>query len=101
MEHKQNMSSIPGEGVEPQARRRALCSSAPRIGLALASANRFGAGRHKGQQLGDQVMNMITATTSIGQIIGPVCVKLAIRRAGEVGQAVAENDAWASEGRPM
>ena len=46
-------------------------------------------------------MNIITATTSIGQIIGPVCVKLAIRRAGEVGQAVAENDAWASEGRPM
>jgi len=44
-------------------------------------------------------MNMITATTSIGQIIGPVCVKLATRRAGKVGQAVVENDALASEGR--
>ncbi len=44
---------------------------------------------------------MITATTFIVQIVGPICVKLAIRRAGEVGQAVVEDDAWASEGRPM
>jgi len=99
MEHKQNMSSILAEDVELQAIRRALCSSAPLIRLALASVDRFGAGGHQGQQWGDQVMNMITATTSIGRIIGPVCVKLATRRAGKVGQAVVENDALASEGR--
>lgn len=99
MEHKQNMSSVPAEDVELQAIRRALYIPAPLIGLALASVDRFGAGGHKGQQWEDQVMNMITATTSIGQIIGPVCVKLTIRRAGKVGQAVVENDALASEGR--
>jgi Kef-type K+ transport system membrane component KefB len=71
------------------------------IGLALASADRFGAYGQEGQRLGDLVINVITATTFIVQIFGPICVKLAIRRAGEMGQAVAEDDAWASEGRPM
>jgi Kef-type K+ transport system membrane component KefB len=70
------------------------------IGLALASADRFGAYGQEGQRLGDLVINVITATTFIVQIFGPICVKLAIRRAGEMGQAVAD-DAWASEGRPM
>ena len=44
---------------------------------------------------------MIDATTGKAQIHGPVCVKPAIRRAGEMRQTVAEDDAWASEGRPI
>jgi Kef-type K+ transport system membrane component KefB len=68
------------------------------IGLALASASRFSAYGAEGQALGSLVINVITATTFIVQIAGPICVKLAITRAGEVGRAALEHDAWASEG---
>jgi len=44
-------------------------------------------------------MGVITATTFIVQIFGPIGVKLAITRAGEVGMAKAANG-WASEGCP-
>lgn len=92
-------------GAEPAVRNNLglvlLSQAGVAIGLALASADRFGAYGQEGQRLGDLVINVITATTFIVQIVGPICVKLAIRRAGEVGQAVVEDDAWASEGRPM
>jgi Kef-type K+ transport system membrane component KefB len=68
------------------------------IGLALASASRFSAYGPEGQALGSLVINVITATTFVVQIVGPICVKLAITRAGEVGRATLEHDAWASEG---
>jgi hypothetical protein len=68
------------------------------IGLALASASRFSAYGPEGKELGDLIINVITATTFVVQIIGPICVKFAIGRAGEIGQATAEDDVWASEG---
>jgi hypothetical protein len=68
------------------------------IGLALASASRFSAYGTEGQELGSLVINVITATTFVVQIVGPICVKLAITRAGEVGRGTLEHDAWASEG---
>jgi Kef-type K+ transport system membrane component KefB len=68
------------------------------IGLALASASRFSAYGQEGQALGSLIINVITATTFVVQIAGPICVKLAITRAGEVGRATLEHDAWASEG---
>jgi Kef-type K+ transport system membrane component KefB len=68
------------------------------IGLALASARRFSAYGEEGQALGALVINVITATTFVVQIVGPICVKLAISRAGEIGRATLEHDAWASEG---
>jgi Kef-type K+ transport system membrane component KefB len=68
------------------------------IGLALASASRFSAYGEEGQALGALIINVITATTFVVQIIGPICVKFAISRAGEIGQATLEHDAWASEG---
>jgi Kef-type K+ transport system membrane component KefB len=70
------------------------------IGLALASAARFSAYGQEGQELGSLIINVITATTFVVQIVGPICVKLAITRAGEVGRATLEHDAWASEGSP-
>ena len=57
------------------------------IGLALASAERFSAYGLEGEKLGALVLNVITATTFVVQLIGPICVKLAITRAGEVGKA--------------
>ena len=44
------------------------------------------------------IVNVITAPTFVVQIIGPICVKLAITRAGEVGQADRGKEAWASDG---
>jgi len=68
------------------------------IGLALASAARFSGYGEEGRQLGQLIINVITATTFIVQIIGPICVKLAISRAGEIGRATLEHEPWASEG---
>jgi hypothetical protein len=67
----------------------------------LASASRFSQYGEEGQALGNLVINVITATTFVVQIIGPIAVKFAITRAGEVGKA-RENadDIWASEGKP-
>ena len=68
------------------------------IGLALSSANRFSGYGEEGQALGALIINVITATTFVVQIVGPICVKFAISRAGEIGRAALEHDAWASEG---
>jgi hypothetical protein len=68
------------------------------IGLALASSRRFAVYGDDGQALAALIINVITATTFVVQIVGPICVKLAISRAGEIGRATLEHDAWASEG---
>jgi NhaP-type Na+/H+ or K+/H+ antiporter len=70
------------------------------IGLALASQQRFSTFGEEGQALGNLILNVITATTFVVQIIGPIFVKFAINRAGEIGQAKIEADPWASEGVP-
>ena len=68
------------------------------IGLALASSRRFSGYGPEGEALGALVINVITATTFVVQIVGPICVKWAIRRAGEIGMATMEHYAWVSEG---
>jgi NhaP-type Na+/H+ or K+/H+ antiporter len=71
------------------------------IGLALSAAARFSQYGPEGQALGSLVINVITATTFVVQIIGPIAVKYAITRAGEVGKAREDaDDVWASEGSP-
>jgi Kef-type K+ transport system membrane component KefB len=71
------------------------------IGLALASAARFSQFGEEGMALGNLVINVITATTFVVQIVGPIAVKFAITRAGEVGKAREDiDDIWASEGTP-
>jgi Kef-type K+ transport system membrane component KefB len=89
-------------GAEPAVRDNLglglLSQAGVAIGLALASAKRFGAYGDEGQLLGALIINVITATTFVVQIVGPICVKLAISRAGEIGRATLEHDAWASEG---
>jgi Kef-type K+ transport system membrane component KefB len=70
------------------------------IGLALASQQRFSTLGEDGEALGNLILNVITASTFVVQIIGPIFVKFAINRAGEIGQAKVEADPWASEGVP-
>jgi NhaP-type Na+/H+ or K+/H+ antiporter len=55
------------------------------IGLALSIAGRFDAYGEAGVALGHLVINVITATTFVVQVIGPIMVKFAITRAGEIG----------------
>ena len=89
-------------GAEPVVRNNLglglLSQAGVAIGLALSSANRFSAYGAEGQALGALIINVITATTFVVQIVGPICVKFAISRAGEIGRATLEHDAWASEG---
>ena len=59
------------------------------IGLALAASNRFSALGPDGKALGNLIISVVTATTFIVQIIGPIFVKFAIKRAGEIGLAEA------------
>jgi hypothetical protein len=54
------------------------------IGLALDSAARFSQFGAEGQALGTLVITVITATTVVVEIFGPIGVKVAITRAGEV-----------------
>jgi NhaP-type Na+/H+ or K+/H+ antiporter len=92
-------------GAEPAVRNNLgfglLSQAGVAIGLALASASRFSKFGEEGIALGMLIINVITATTFVVQIIGPIFVKLAITRAGEVGMARADaDDIWASEGTP-
>ena len=56
------------------------------IGLSIAASSDFAA------SIGPQIMLIITATTFIVQLLGPVCVKRGVSKAGEVGLDVTEED---------
>ena len=91
-------------GAEPAVRDNLglglLSQAGVAVGLAVTSAGRFSGLGDEGKELGDLIINVITATTFLVQIIGPICVKLAIGRAGEIGRASLEQNGWAGEGMP-
>jgi Kef-type K+ transport system membrane component KefB len=60
------------------------------IGLALASSTRFDDLGPEGEDLGDLVVNVVTATTFVVQLAGPILVKTALIRAGECGKCMEE-----------
>jgi Kef-type K+ transport system membrane component KefB len=68
------------------------------IGLAMASYERFCECGPEGEELGFTIISVITATTFVVQIFGPIGVKFAITRAGEVGRANEGSNGWASDG---
>lgn len=57
------------------------------IGLALNASHRFEDLGPEGADLAVLVLNVVTATTFVVQLIGPVLVKYAIGKAGEIGKA--------------
>ncbi len=91
-------------GAEPAVRNNLglglLSQAGVAMGLAIASADRFSDYGESGEELGSLIINVICATTFLVQIIGPICVKFAIQRAGEIGMAKLGPDVWASEGAP-
>ena len=56
------------------------------IGLSIAASADFA------DSIGPQIILVITATTFIVQLLGPICVKRGVTLAGEVGLAVSEED---------
>lgn len=78
-------------GADPKVRDNlglALLSQAGvAIGLALDCECRFAEAGPDGEELGELIFSVITATTFVVQIIGPLLVKVAIVRAGEIGKA--------------
>jgi Kef-type K+ transport system membrane component KefB len=79
-------------GAEPQVRNYLgfglLSQAGVAIGLALSTAHRFDAYGASGRQLGTTVISVITATTFVVQIVGPVMLKYAISQAGELARAI-------------
>jgi Kef-type K+ transport system membrane component KefB len=62
------------------------------IGLAIAIYQSFSAMGPQGEALGLLILNIITATTFVVQIIGPPSVKWSLKKAGEVGRAMSEEE---------
>lgn len=56
------------------------------IGLSIAAGQQFS------DTIGGIIMLIVTATTFIVQIIGPICVKYGITKAGECGLDITEDD---------
>ena len=56
------------------------------IGLSIAASNDFP------ESIGPQIVLIITATTFIVQVVGPICVRAGVMRAGEVGLNITEED---------
>jgi Kef-type K+ transport system membrane component KefB len=87
-------------GAEPAVRDNLglglLSQAGVAIGLALNCECRFAELGPEGQALGSLVLSVITATTFIVQIIGPIGVKLAIKRADEIGKARFSNG-WVAD----
>lgn len=67
-------------------------------GLALDAYNRFVSLGPAGESLAFSVLNVITASIFVFEIIGPISCKLAISRAGEAGKATGTIDDWDTEG---
>jgi len=56
------------------------------IGLSILASEKFGG------TIGDSVILIVTVTTFVVQILGPPMVKLAVKRGGEIGLNVTEED---------
>ncbi|MFA7677791.1 MAG: cation:proton antiporter, partial [Candidatus Omnitrophota bacterium] len=62
------------------------------IGLAMVIYHNFSLLGPEGERVGLLVLNIITATTFVVQIIGPTCVKFAVTKADEAWRNVTEDD---------
>ncbi len=74
-----------------------FCQGGVAVGLGLiASAGFASADPRAGLQIGSAIMLIIAVTTFVVEIVGPPFVKLAVKKAGEVGLNVTEEDLIAS-----
>lgn len=66
-----------------------LCQGGVAVGLSIMAAKRFGG---SAGEIGAAIIAVIAVSTLIVEILGPPCVKLAVKKAGEVGLNVTEED---------
>ena len=66
-----------------------LCQGGVAVGLAILASKRFVG---EAGEIGVAIIAVIAVSTLIVEILGPPCVKLAVRKAGEVGLNVTEED---------
>jgi Kef-type K+ transport system membrane component KefB/predicted transcriptional regulator len=66
------------------------------IGLAVAIDHSFSRFGPAGSEVGHLIINVITATTLVVQIIGPPSVKWSLKKAGEIGKAMSEEEILAA-----
>ncbi len=67
------------------------------IGLALVAGKKFaGVELANGVDVGPAIVMIVTLTTFIVELLGPVCVKVGVHKAGEVGLNITEDDLMAS-----
>jgi Kef-type K+ transport system membrane component KefB len=89
-------------GAAPEVRQNLglglLSQAGVAIGLALSCQERFSECGPEGEALGFTILSVITATTFVVQVFGPIGVKVAITRAGEIGRAGRGLEGWASDG---
>ncbi len=63
------------------------------VGLSIMASQHLGGVQFRpGMTLGDMIIFTVTASTLIVQVLGPPLVKLAVKRAGEAGRNVTEED---------
>ena len=67
-----------------------FCQGGVAVGLSIMAGARFGG------EIGTAIIMIIGITTLIVELFGPLCVKIAIKRAGEIGLNVTEDDLAAS-----
>lgn len=56
------------------------------VGLSIVAGHRFEG------FMGDAIVLIVTGTTFLVQIIGPTCVKIAVKKAGEINRNITEKD---------
>ena len=70
-----------------------FCQGGVAIGLSILASVRFSEAHGElGEQIGNAVLMIVAATTFVVELVGPPCVKLAVRKAGEIGLNVTEED---------
>lgn len=62
------------------------------VGLAILASQKFTQPISETMTLGEAIILVITATTFIVQLVGPPCVKYGLKKAGEIGLNITDQD---------
>ncbi|KKL87043.1 hypothetical protein LCGC14_1938670, partial [marine sediment metagenome] len=69
-----------------------FCQGGVAIGLSILASVRFAEVGPIGVKIGDAILLIVAATTFVVELIGPPAVKIALKKAGEIGLDVTEED---------
>ncbi len=84
-----------GEAHEKVTKYLGLClfsQAGVAIGMAISILQSFTQLGPEEEKVGLMIVNVVVATTFVVQIIGPLCVRYAVAKAGEIGRDITEED---------